>query len=50
MNKVPCKYCGAATPMTGTRQCDNCYEVACRVRHMPEAVLAKILREERCDP
>jgi hypothetical protein len=44
---VPCKYCGVATRMTGTQTCDNCWEVACRVRHMPAETLCKILRGER---
>lgn len=24
---VPCKFCGEETPMTGTRLCDNCWEL-----------------------
>lgn len=44
---VPCKFCGVSTPMLGTKQCDNCHEVAIRVRSMPDAVLERILAEER---
>lgn len=44
--KVPCKFCGDLTIHTGTERCDNCWEVAHRVRDMPVAVLVKILQEE----
>lgn len=28
---VPCQYCGTPTPMTGTKCCNNCYEVSSRL-------------------
>lgn len=30
--RVPCQHCGVPTPMTGTRECDNCHEIALRLR------------------
>lgn len=31
--KVPCKYCGKPTPMTGTELCDPCWEVESKVEY-----------------
>lgn len=28
---VPCQFCGALTPMTGTKRCDVCWEVTSRL-------------------
>ena len=28
---VPCKYCGEPTPMLGTKMCDKCWELECRI-------------------
>lgn len=28
---VPCQFCGRPTPMTGTKMCDNCWEVDRRI-------------------
>lgn len=42
-----CKYCDAFTSYTGTKQCDNCYEVSSRVRNIPADVLDKILADVR---
>jgi len=43
---VPCRHCGELTPMTGTRQCDRCWEVTARVRRAPTPVLLAILEAE----
>lgn len=29
--EVPCKWCGTPTPMTGTEECDPCYELRWRI-------------------
>lgn len=28
---VLCKWCGKQTPMLGTKQCDNCWELSSRI-------------------
>lgn len=38
-------FCGAWTRMSGTKQCDNCYEVSSRLRTMPREILRRILVE-----
>lgn len=37
-----CKFCGTATPMTGTRMCDRCWELNRRIGSDP-ALALKIL-------
>lgn len=45
MKTVPCIYCGTPTPMVGTKLCDECYEVDCRlVRFLAsEAARARVI-------
>lgn len=33
---VPCKYCGVATHMVGTKLCDRCWELESRIRWDPD--------------
>jgi hypothetical protein len=40
---VPCKWCRAPTPMTGTRECNAHWELRHRIEHEPEMAL-KMLR------
>jgi hypothetical protein len=41
---MTCKWCdGPLRDQAGT-QCDNCWEVICRVRYMPADLIEKILR------
>lgn len=49
MSEVKCKYCDQPAKMEATRQCDNCWEVSTRVKHMPLDVLEKILRSVRIE-
>lgn len=46
---VPCKYCGDLTSMTGTRQCNRCWEIASRLRSLPENAFQRMERLYR-DP
>lgn len=41
--KIPCKMCGISTHRTGTKRCDNCWEVETRIRNMNHTVLLNIL-------
>ncbi len=36
---VPCQWCGTETPMTGTKMCDNCWELDKRVLRNPDVTL-----------
>lgn len=45
MSEVPCKFCGQPTRYLGTRQCNNCYEVASRIGSMTIEVIVKILSD-----
>ena len=40
--RVPCKWCSKPTPMTGTKLCDNCYELDVRIR-LDTALARRIL-------
>jgi hypothetical protein len=40
----PCKWCGKPTPMTGTKQCDPCWNTANAVQSDPELAL-RVLTE-----
>jgi hypothetical protein len=31
IEKVPCEICGTETQYTGTKRCDNCWEVETRI-------------------
>lgn len=42
---ISCKYCGNDTYQFGTKQCDNCYEVRCRIGHMSSATLAEMMKD-----
>ena len=42
--KIPCKYCGELTSMTGTKMCDNCWEMESRMSRNIE-VAEKILEK-----
>lgn len=44
---VACKYCGQPSKMLATKQCNNCWEVASRLRHMPLDVIESILASIR---
>lgn len=44
---IPCKYCGTLTRMLGTKSCDNCWEMAARIRTTNFETLAKILAENQ---
>lgn len=33
---VPCRICGTATPMTGTKLCDRCWELDGRIKAAPD--------------
>ena len=39
---VPCKWCLQPTPMLGTRECDNCHEVAGRLGRMAPELFVKM--------
>lgn len=43
-DKVQCKWCGQATPMVGTKECDFCYELRSRVDKRPD--LARVMLAE----
>lgn len=43
---VPCKWCGVPTPMTGTKCCDNCWEMASRIFAYP-ALAEKMLAAKK---
>ena len=43
--RVPCRFCSAPTPMTGTRHCDNCHEIHARIRTMPRKILGLIVED-----
>lgn len=38
-----CQFCDQPTDYTGTKQCDNCWEVTMRLRSMPLSVIKRIL-------
>lgn len=38
----PCKWCAKPTPMLGTKECDNCHELATRIERDP-ALARRIL-------
>lgn len=40
---VACRWCLEQTRMTGTEQCDNCYEVWSRLELMPQWVVDAML-------
>ncbi len=40
--QVPCGICGDPTPMTGTRRCDNCWEIERRVADLDTLSLARL--------
>jgi hypothetical protein len=42
---IPCKICGVATEMMGTKLCDNCWEVLHRIREMPVEWVVRLLTE-----
>jgi hypothetical protein len=44
---VPCKYCEEPTEMLGTKQCDNCWEVATRIGGLTTQTLLRILHTTR---
>lgn len=41
---VACKWCGESTVMTGTRQCDRCWELSNRIEANPE-LAQRMLRD-----
>lgn len=45
----PCKFCGRPTRMTGTKQCDECWELYRRLKEVPEEVLFKMVEEIKRD-
>lgn len=45
---VPCRYCGVPTPMTGTKLCDPCWEVARAVESNPR-LARRVLAEMEVD-
>ncbi len=38
-----CEICEAPTTMTGTKRCNNCWEIETRIRNMDHEILLKIL-------
>lgn len=43
---TPCKWCSEPTRMLGTCECDNCHEIAMRVRRLNPGTLRAILEAE----
>lgn len=43
----PCRFCGAPTPMLGTRQCNDCWEIWHRVDRKDIGVLIAIIIDAR---
>lgn len=41
---VECKYCKEQTSMVGTKTCDDCWELATRIKRKP-TITQKILKE-----
>ena len=46
---ISCQYCQKPTIMTGTKCCDNCWEVAERIRTMKIDLLKRIIEANRDD-
>lgn len=42
---VPCRHCGKATMMLGTRECDRCHELSVRIERDPEIALAILTKQ-----
>ena len=47
--RVPCKWCSKPTPMTGTKLCDNCYELDVRIRLDTELTRRILTHYERVE-
>jgi hypothetical protein len=44
---VPCKWCEEQTPMTGTKQCDRCWELSHRIEADPDLAQKMIDSKEK---